>query len=217
MKKQTIELLAPAGSWEALEAAVNAGADAVYMGGKAFGARQYASNFDREEMQKAVYFAHMHRVRLYITVNTLVDDSELSELADYLLFLSNVGIDGIIVQDLGVIRLARKIVPDLPLHASTQMTVTNSEGVKLAAEAGMERVVLARELSLEEINTICHGTDTMAYTAAALSYLIQNNRRPVVITGAQKPIDLAAAAIADVAPSRAVCLISWSMKQEKIC
>ena len=90
MKKQTIELLAPAGSWEALEAAVNAGADAVYMGGKAFGARQYASNFDREEMQKAVYFAHMHRVRLYITVNTLVDDSELGELADYLLFLSNV-------------------------------------------------------------------------------------------------------------------------------
>ena len=160
MKKQTIELLAPAGSWEALEAAVNAGADAVYMGGKAFGARQYASNFDREEMQKAVYFAHMHRVRLYITVNTLVDDSELGELADYLLFLSNVGIDGIIVQDLGVIRLARQIVPDLPLHASTQMTVTNSEGVKLAAEAGMERVVLARELSLEEINTICHGTDT---------------------------------------------------------
>lgn len=145
MKKQTIELLAPAGSWEALEAAVNAGADAVYMGGKAFGARQYASNFDREEMQKAVYFAHMHRVRLYITVNTLVDDSELGELADYLLFLSNVGIDGIIVQDLGVIRLARQIVPDLPLHASTQMTVTNSEGVKLAAEAGMERVVLARE------------------------------------------------------------------------
>ena len=106
MKKQTIELLAPAGSWEALEAAVNAGADAVYMGGKAFGARQYASNFDREEMQKAVYFAHMHRVRLYITVNTLVDDSELGELADYLLFLSNVGIDGIIVQDLGVIRAA---------------------------------------------------------------------------------------------------------------
>ncbi len=83
MKKQSIELLAPAGSWEALEAAVNAGADAVYMGGKAFGARQYASNFDREEIQKAVYFAHMHRVRLYITVNTLVDDSELGELADY--------------------------------------------------------------------------------------------------------------------------------------
>ena len=86
---KTIELLAPAGSWEALEAAVNAGADAVYMGGKAFGARQYASNFDREELTRAVYFAHMHRVRLYITVNTLVDDAEMPELADYLLFADN--------------------------------------------------------------------------------------------------------------------------------
>lgn len=160
MKKQTIELLAPAGSWEALEAAVNAGADAVYMGGKDFGARQYASNFDREEMQKAVYFAHLHHVRLYITVNTLVDDSELQDLAEYLLFLNNIGIDGIIVQDQGVIRLARQIVPDLPLHASTQMTVTNSAGVELAAKAGMERVVLARELSLKDISKICHSTAT---------------------------------------------------------
>ena len=103
MEKKTIELLAPAGSWEALEAAVNAGADAVYMGGKAFGARAYASNFDEEEMAKAVYFAHMHHVRLYITVNTLVDDSELEALSAYLLFLNNVGVDGLIVQDLGVI------------------------------------------------------------------------------------------------------------------
>ena len=104
---QTIELLAPAGSWEALEAAVNAGADAVYMGGKAFGARAYASNFDEAEMAKAVYFAHMHGVRIYITVNTLVDDSELLALGQYLVFLHNVGVDGIIVQDLGVIRLAK--------------------------------------------------------------------------------------------------------------
>ena len=159
-KERIIELLAPAGSWEALEAAVNAGADAVYMGGKAFGARQYASNFDREEMAKAVYFAHMHRVRIYITVNTLVDDSEMQDLASYLLFLNNVGVDGIIVQDLGVIRLARKIVPDLPLHASTQMTVTNSSGVDFSVEAGMERTVVARELSLEEIKAACsRGTE----------------------------------------------------------
>lgn len=164
-----IELLAPAGSWEALEAAVNAGADAVYMGGKAFGARQYASNFDREEMTRAVYFAHMHRVRLYITVNTLVDDSELKELADYLLFLNNVGVDGIIVQDLGVIRLARKIVPELPLHASTQMTVTNSGGVEFAVQAGLERTVLARELSLEEIKAACDvGTEIETFIHGAL-------------------------------------------------
>lgn len=169
MNKKNIELLAPAGSWEALEAAVNAGADAVYMGGRAFGARAYASNFDKEEMAKAVYFAHMHRVRLYVTVNTLVDDSELGELADYLLFLNNVGVDGIIVQDLGVIRLARRIVPELPLHASTQMTITNSGGVDFAVAAGMERSVLARELSLKEIDAACkRGTEIETFIHGAL-------------------------------------------------
>lgn len=135
MKKE-IELLAPAGTWEALEAAVNAGANAIYLGGKAFGARAYADNFGREELAKAVYFCHMHHVRLYITVNTLIDDKELQELAEYLLFLNNVGVDGIIVQDLGVIRLARKLLPELPLHASTQMTVTNSAGVVFAGKTG---------------------------------------------------------------------------------
>ena len=167
--QEKIELLAPAGSWEALEAAVNAGADAVYMGGKAFGARAYASNFDKEEMAQAVYFAHMHRVRLYITVNTLVDDSELEELADYLLFLHNVGVDGIIVQDMGVVRLARQLVPQLPLHASTQMTVTNSAGVDFAAGAGMERSVLARELSLTEIRAACErGSEIECFIHGAL-------------------------------------------------
>ncbi len=166
---QKLELLAPAGSWEALEAAVNAGADAVYMGGKSFGARAYASNFDKEEMAEAVYFAHMHHVRIYITVNTLVDDSELEELADYLMFLNNVGVDGIIVQDLGVIRLARKIVPELPLHASTQMTITNSSGVDFAVAAGMERSVLARELSLKEIEAACsRGTEIETFIHGAL-------------------------------------------------
>ena len=166
---QTIELLAPAGSWEALEAAVNAGADAVYMGGKSFGARAYASNFDEEEMAKAVFFAHMHRVRIYITVNTLVDDSEMLSLAQYLVFLHNVGVDGIIVQDLGVIRLAKKIVPDLPLHASTQMTITNSGGVDFAIAAGMERSVVARELSLKEIKAACsRGTEIEAFIHGAL-------------------------------------------------
>lgn len=178
MRNKKIELLAPAGSWEALEAAVNAGADAVYMGGKAFGARAYASNFDEEEMAKAVYFAHMHHVRLYITVNTLVDDSELEALADYLLFLNNVGVDGLIVQDLGVIRLARKIVPQLPLHASTQMTITNSSGVDFASSIGLERSVLARELSLKEIEAACskdseietfiHGALCVCYSGQCL-------------------------------------------------
>ncbi len=169
MKNTKIELLAPAGTWEALEAAVNAGADAVYMGGKAFGARAYASNFDEEEMARAVYFAHMHHVRIYITVNTLVDDDELPALADYLLFLNNVGVDGLIVQDLGIIRLSRRICPQLPLHASTQMTITNSGGVRFAANAGMERSVLARELSFKEIETACaQGEEIECFMHGAL-------------------------------------------------
>ena len=168
MQKE-IELLAPAGTWEALEAAVNAGADAVYLGGKAFGARAYASNFDREEMTKAVYFCHMHHVRLYVTVNTLVDDKELPELEDYLVFLHNVGVDGIIVQDLGVIRAAQKLVPGLPLHASTQMTVTNSAGVRFAAEHGIVRVVPARELSLSDLKKACDtGLEIEAFIHGAL-------------------------------------------------
>ena len=168
MQKE-IELLAPAGTWEALEAAVNAGADAVYLGGKAFGARAYASNFDREEMTRAVYFCHMHHVRLYVTVNTLVDDKELPELEDYLVFLHNVGVDGIIVQDMGVIRAAQMIVPGLPLHASTQMTVTNSAGVRFAAEHGIVRVVPARELSLSDLKKACDtGLEIEAFIHGAL-------------------------------------------------
>lgn len=177
MKKE-IELLAPAGTWEALEAAVNAGANAIYLGGKAFGARAYADNFGREELAKAVYFCHMHHVRLYITVNTLIDDKELQELAEYLLFLNNVGVDGIIVQDLGVIRLARKLVPELPLHASTQMTVTNSAGVVFAGKNGIVRVVPARELSLAdlkaasaaglEIEAFIHGALCVCYSGQCL-------------------------------------------------
>ena len=168
MQKE-IELLAPAGTWEALEAAVNAGADAVYLGGKAFGARAFASNFDREEMKRAVYFCHMHHVRLYVTVNTLVDDKELPELEDYLIFLHNVCVDGIIVQDMGVIRAAQKIVPGLPLHASTQMTVTNSAGVRFAAAHGIVRVVPARELSLSDLKNACDtGLEIEAFIHGAL-------------------------------------------------
>ena len=153
--QRKIELLAPAGSFEALEAAVNAGADAVYLGGNAFGARAYADNFDNEEMERAVRFAHLHQVQIFVTVNTLVDDGEMNALATYLRFLNTIKVDGIIVQDLGVINLAKKIVPELPLHASTQMTITNEAGVKFAAACGMSRAVLARELSLEDIRKIC--------------------------------------------------------------
>lgn len=152
MKK--VELLAPAGSFEALEAAINAGADAIYLGGRNFGARHYASNFDNEELIRAVDLAHLHRVRIYVTVNILVDDAESADLVEYLQFLELIGVDAIIVQDLGVVVIARKVAPKLEIHASTQMSIMNSEGVKFAENLGITRVVLARECSLDELAEI---------------------------------------------------------------
>ncbi len=154
MKIKIPELLAPAGSMESLKAAANAGADAVYLAGKQFGARHYAANFDDEELKKAVDYAHLRGVKVYITVNTLIKDHELKNVAKYLLFLYEIGTDAILVQDIGVAQLAREIVPDLNLHASTQMTIHNVEGVKWAAKFGFKRVVLAREMELVEIEKI---------------------------------------------------------------
>lgn len=146
-----IELLAPAGSFDALQAAINAGADAIYLGGRSFGARQYASNFDNEELIKAVDLAHLYRVKIYVTVNTLVDNYELPDLVDYLQFLELIGIDAIIVQDIGVVELAKQVAPNLPIHASTQMSIMNSAGIEFAEKLGIKRVVLARECSLVEL------------------------------------------------------------------
>ncbi len=176
--KKKFELLAPAGSWEALEAAVNAGADAVYLGGTNWSARAAADNFDREGISRAVKFAHRRGVRLYVTVNTLVYDSEMRDLADELIFLNNAEVDALIVQDLGVVRLARLLVPELPLHASTQMTLTNSAAVRFARESGICRVVPARELSLSalhvasaqgvEIESFAHGALCVCYSGQCL-------------------------------------------------
>ncbi|MDD4254750.1 MAG: U32 family peptidase [Methanofollis sp.] len=148
------ELLAPAGSMEALEAAVAAGADAVYLGGTRFSARRFAANFDDDALQEAVDYAHIRGVAVHVTVNTLVHDAELPALADYLLFLYEIGVDAVLVQDVGLLRLARALVPGLVIHASTQMTVTTAEGVRWAAEAGCSRVVLAREVNLAEIEAM---------------------------------------------------------------
>ena len=167
MKKP--ELLAPAGTFEALEAAVGAGADAVYLGGSNFGARAFAGNFDHDELQRALFFAHRRGVRIYVTVNTLFDDSETRELAEELLFLNNAGADGLIVQDFGVIGLARRLIPQMPLHASTQMTVMNSPAARFARSAGMCRIVPARELSLEAWKSIsAQGVETEAFIHGAL-------------------------------------------------
>jgi putative protease len=148
------ELLAPAGNWESFVAAVENGADAVYLGGKAFSARQQAGNFDEVELARAVDYAHARGVKVYVTVNTLLGDEELSEAARFLHFLQKTGVDSAIVQDLGLVRLARRVIPELPLHASTQMTVHSLPAVQFLKEAGVERVVLARELSLEAISNI---------------------------------------------------------------
>lgn len=169
-----IELLAPVGSKEALVAAVEGGADAVYLGGKMFGARHYAPNFSEDELAEAVRFAHLRGVFVYITVNTLLDDSELPALVDYLRYLYEIGVDAIIVQDLGVATVAKQVVPHLPLHASTQMTIHNLEGVNFLADMGFTRVVLARELPLSDIEYICKNSsveiETFIHGALCISY-----------------------------------------------
>lgn len=148
------ELLAPAGGMEQLKAAVENGADAVYMGGKRFNARINADNFDTEEIKEAIDYAHLRGVRLYVTMNTLLKDGELSEALEYAAALYSAGADALIVQDLGFAALVRKHIPGFVLHLSTQGTVYNAEGVKKAGELGFSRVVLARELTLTEIKEI---------------------------------------------------------------
>ncbi len=145
------ENLAPAGNREALDRAVAAGADAVYLGYAAFSARAGAGNFDEEALREAVHFAHLHHVRVHVTVNTLVKDGELSGVLDVLRLLNEVRMDAVLVQDLGVMHLARTCFPDLPIHASTQMALHNAAGVAFCKKHGLTRTVLARECSLEEI------------------------------------------------------------------
>ncbi|MDM7933914.1 MAG: U32 family peptidase, partial [Methanothrix sp.] len=169
--KRLPELLAPAGSPEALRAAVAAGADAVYIGGRLFGARMLARNFNDRELEEAIDYAHLHGVKAYVTVNTLVRDEELERVGEYLIRLYGMGADAILVQDLGVAALARRVVPELGLHASTQMTIHSREGAAFAARMGFGRVVLARELSLGEIEGMADvGIGLEAFVHGALCY-----------------------------------------------
>lgn len=147
----SMENLAPAGNREALERAVAAGADAVYLGYAAFSARAGAGNFDERELRDAVRYAHLHHVRVHVTVNTLVKDGELSAVLDVLRLLNDIPVDAVLVQDLGVLSLARQAFPDLPIHASTQMAIHNAAGVRWCRRMGMQRAVLARECSVREI------------------------------------------------------------------
>ncbi len=154
-----IEILAPAGSYESFMAAIRAGADAVYAGGPYFGARAFADNFTVEKLLEAIDYAHLHGRKFYLTVNTLLKDHEMSRLYEYLLPLYQQGLDAVIVQDVGVLDFVRSHFPEMDIHASTQMTITNLKGAKFLEEQGVERVVPARELNLKEIAQIAKGTN----------------------------------------------------------
>jgi putative protease len=172
MKK--VELLAPAGSIESLYAAVKCGADAVYLGGNKFSARAYASNFDEEKMAEVVKYCHIYDVKVYITINTLIKDSEMMEAIDYAKYLYEIGVDALIVQDLGFSKLLKKDLPDFEIHASTQMTVHNPEGALFLKSLGFKRIVLSRELSLKEVKYLSDQvnleTEIFIHGALCISY-----------------------------------------------
>lgn len=172
MKKGRAEILAPAGSFESMKAAIAAGADAVYIGGSRFGARAYADNLDEEKMLEAIDYAHLHGVSLYMTVNTLMKEKELKELFAYLNPYYERGLDGVIVQDMGAFSYIKSHFPDLPIHGSTQMTITGVHGAKMLSELGAARVVMAREVSLEEIRKIHEEVpiEIEAFVHGALCY-----------------------------------------------
>lgn len=169
-KSNLPELLAPAGDMQCLYAAVKGGADAIYVGGRSFGARAFAKNFDIDELAYAVRYCHLHGVKLYVTVNTLVYDREMRELSDYVAQLWKICVDAVITADIGVIREIKRRVPSLPIHASTQMSVHNTSGADEAARLGCERVVLARELSYGNIVSVTEkcGIETEVFLHGAL-------------------------------------------------
>ena len=169
-----LELLAPAGSMEAVAAAVQNGADAVYLGYGDFNARRNAKNFSQEEFAAAVSYCHVRGAKVYLTLNTLLTDRELPKAAEFAVQASDLGADAVLVQDMGVVRLLRQAAPDLPVHASTQMTIHNLDGVRLAADLGMSRVVLSRELSRDQIEYICQNSpieiEVFAHGALCMCY-----------------------------------------------
>ena len=169
-----LELLAPAGSMEAVAAAVENGADAVYLGYGDFNARRNAKNFSQEEFAAAVSYCHVRGAKVYLTLNTLLTDRELPRAAEVAAHASAIGADAVLVQDLGVLRMLRQAAPDLPVHASTQMTLHNLDGVKMAADLGLTRAVLSRELSRDQIEYICQNSpieiEVFAHGALCMCY-----------------------------------------------
>lgn len=182
-----VELLAPVGSFEALKAAVQNGANAVYLGGKDFGARASANNFNRDELKEAVKYAHIRGVQVFVTTNTLRKENEIEDFLEYAKFLYDIDVDAIILQDIGMARLIKRELPDFELHASTQMVAHSLEDVKYLESVGFDRVVLAREVTVEEIKYICdnckadievfvHGALCVCYSGQCLMSSMIGNR-----------------------------------------
>ena len=182
-----VELLAPVGSFEALKAAVQNGANAVYLGWKDFGARASANNFDRDELKEAVKYAHIRGVQVFVTTNTLRKENEIEDFLEYAKFLYDIDVDAIILQDIGMARLIKRELPDFELHASTQMVAHSLEDVKYLESVGFDRVVLAREVTVEEIKYICdnckadievfvHGALCVCYSGQCLMSSMIGNR-----------------------------------------
>ena len=185
--RRDVELLAPVGSFEALKAAVQNGANAVYLGGKDFGARASANNFDRDELKEAVKYAHIRGVQVFVTTNTLRKENEIEDFLEYAKFLYDIDVDAIILQDIGMARLIKRELPDFELHASTQMVAHSLEDVKYLESVGFDRVVLAREVTVEEIKYICdnckadievfvHGALCVCYSGQCLMSSMIGNR-----------------------------------------
>ena len=199
-----IELLSPVGNKECLKAAINSGCDAVYLSGKNFGARSFAGNFSREELIEAIEICHLYGVKVYVTVNTLIYDGEVESLLEYIDFIHRNNVDAVIMQDIGMIDLVRKVYPNLEIHMSTQGNIHNLEGVKLCEKLGIKRVVLARETPIElvkyikentniEIEIFIHGALCMSYSGECLMSALIGNRsgnRGTCAQGCRQPYSL---------------------------
>lgn len=198
--QKRVELLSPAGDPEGFYGAIHAGADAVYLGGTQFGARAYAQNFSKEELITCIKYAHLWHRKVYLTVNTLVKDKEIPDLVPYLTPYYEAGLDGVIIQDIGVFEVIRKAFPGLELHVSTQMTVTGIHAARLLKEMGASRIVPARELSLKEIahlkqdtglemETFIHGAMCYCYSGQCLfsSLARRQKRQPRALCPALPP------------------------------
>ena len=172
--KKSVELLAPVGDFECLKAAVQNGADSVYLGGSLFNARASATNFDFDELEKVINYCSLRNVKTHLTLNTLLKDYEIKDAVYLAKTAYEYGIDALIVQDIGLAKILMKLFPDIDIHASTQMTIHNLEGVQKLQKLGFKRVVLARELSIEEIEYICNNSnieiETFVHGALCISY-----------------------------------------------